>query len=547
MSAHELLIDHPLAGVGLSALAAAEGAEGSADLQQFESAIRDYSLNRTGVDWALVERLGAVLAGQRCDLKIYSYLMLAAFSANAADPDGSPFMALGAGLHALADVIEKGWERCTPRLPARRQTQFKWLSEELASAVRSRPPRPAELPMLLACLEEAERVAELAGKALDLTYPLLRELREALAAHKPAPPVEPPPAPKPAVPPPPKVVPAPAPAPPAVIPPQPAPADTAPATPAATGGSERKEPVSPSSLSKEALEDSVAEFVTVLAAQLRAESLTDPASYWLLRALRWAGHDLLREERVREIVANKYRTVLPVPPDYKTLVRQFPARLAEGQLADVLAECEELFATYPLWLDLQRFTAIALDALGATTARHVVRSQVQLLLLRCPDVIGFRFSDRDETPFADSDTVQWLQAEQQLGRPESAASGQAASPQGISLSDELEPAVRELQKLIALAGAAQRRFELQLQLGELLLARQRSDIAMPIVEALLAASEAHRLAEWQPELYERALRLAVRAGRAAELPEPRRAALWSRLCQASPAAALSLGPESMSG
>ena len=85
--------------------------------------------------------------------------------------------------------------------------------------------------------------------------------------------------------------------------------------------------------------------------------------------------------------------------------------------------------------------------------------------------------------------------------------------------------------------------ELQLQLAELLLTAGRSDIALPIVEALMAAIKTHHLIDWQPELCERALGLAVRTGRAAELEKSRRARLWTRLCQLSPATAILLGPE----
>lgn len=549
MSANELLKGHPLAAVGLSAVTATEGADGSAELQQFESAIRDYSLNRTGVDWALVERLGSIVAAQRCDLKVYSYLSLAAFCAAADEHEASPYLALGAALHALGDVIEKGWERCLPRLPARRQAQLKWLSEELCLPLKARPPRPAELPAFLTCLAEAERVAELSGQALSLGYPLLRELREVLAAHKPESPPAAAPAPAAQPPSPPALPTAKAEPTPAVqalpkaMPPPAAPTPE-PKSVAASQPATPKHDEKPTTLSKEALEDSLAELVTLVTAQMRSESLLDPTPYWLLRALRWSTHDLLRPERVQEVVANQYQTVLPPHPDHKNLLRQFAARLADGQYADVLAECEELFGTYPLWLDLQRFTAAALDALDATTARQVLRSEMRLLLARCPEITRFRFGDREATPLAHSDTVSWLQEE--LGHA-GANETKAAAPKSIdstfAMSEDLDPGVRKLQTALATAKTGQERFELRLALGEFLLGKQRSDIAMPIAQALLASARAHRLGQWQPELFRRALSLAVRTARAAELGAPRRAALWRRLCQFSPETALLLGPE----
>lgn len=553
MTAHALFEQHPLFALGRAAVAAGDTAEVSAELQGFEAAIRDYSTARTSVDWATVERCGSAVAAKRCDLKIYSYLALAAFCGGNEAPESSPFAALGAVLHALGDLIEQGWERCTPRLPARRQAQLKWLSEELALPLKTRPPRPAEGPALLFCLAEAERVAELSGNALGLGYPLLRELREALAAYKPP---EPPPAAKPA--PPAPSIPKPAPVAPSAVAAAPAPGTAStpvavpePAAVAAAVPVAESAPVvasapalgkNPAAMSREAMEDALSELVTRLAAELRAESLIDPTAYWLLRALRWAGHELLRPERAEEVIANKYQTFLPPPPEYKLQLKQLPARLAAGQHAEVLAECEELFATYPLWLDLQRFALQALAELGGTAACQVIRTELQLLLGRCPELVRFRFGDRAATPLASADTVEWIQTELSLDPPPSAASAPKAEPSS-TIPEGLEPGVRALQKAIAGAGSGKLRFELQLQLAELLLTAGRSDIAMPLVEALLAAMKMHHLSDWQPELCERALGLAVRTGRAAELEKSRRAELWTRLCQLSPATAILLGPE----
>lgn len=546
----EVFRDHPLAGVGLAAVSAPESTEVLPELQKFEDAIRSYSVDRIGVDWALVERLGTALASQRCDLKIYGYLVLAAFYRASAEEDESPFLALAAALHAMGDVVEKGWERCVPKIVARRQIWFKWLSEELTGPVKARAPKPAEQAAFRACVQEAERVADLSGKALGLDYPLLRELRETLTSLAPPPAAAPPPPL-----PPPKRPPEPAPAPPAIAASPPVPALPAPApaaTPAPTSGAASPaEPPSvpiltdPTTMSRDALEDSLAATVTVLAGQLRSESLSDPAPYWLLRALRWAGHDLLRPERMQEVLANQNKTPLPLPADHKSQSKQIPAWLLAGRYAEVIAECEELFATYPLWLDLQRWVVSALTALGATPAQKAITAQLTLLLARCPQIARFRFSDRDTTPFADEETATWLNRQLQRTESEERPTALPAEVPAIAIPEGLLPGVQFLQKALTQATSGRRRFELQLDLAELLLTHQRSDIAMPVVDALLGAAEAHRLAEWHPELCERALRLAVKTARAAELEAPRRAALWSKLCQLSPTEALQLGPETL--
>lgn len=563
------LLSHPLVLVGSAAAAAPEPSDGDPLLSQFNAAIAAYSTERQNLDWPLVQRLAAALAAQRCDLKIYGYLGIAVVYATPADE--SPYLSLAAMLHALGDLAEQGWARCLPRSDVRRQGQLKWFSEEVSVLVKARPPKQAQRAELETCLQMAERAAERSGNALGLGYPLLRELREALKEHERALPAPPPPA---AAPPPPVVAPAlpvslqspPATAaekpaatppkaesaPPAVAPaaaPSAAPSDAPPPKPAAepsiaasmAAAPSANPPANPSELSREALEDQLSAFVAQLASDLRSDSLLDPAPYWLLRALRWANHDLLRPERVAEVLANKGRSQLPLPQGHARLGKDFAKRLASGQHAAVVAECEELFAAYPLWLDLQRYVAIGLIGLGASSAHAAVRSQVSLLLQCCPQIVELRFADRDATPFADNETLAWLRSEGATGS--SAAPTQGMASLAESLPDDLTAAVAFLQQRIAEAASGRHRFELRLRLVELLLQNQRSDIAMPIVEDLLAQVDLHRLSDWEPALSQRTLRLSVQSARAAELPAARRAQLWQQICQCSPLDAMQLGPE----
>lgn len=573
-----LVAEHPLVALGSSAAAAAEPLDSDPLLLEFNTSISPYSTDRLRMDWPRVQRVASAMAAQRCDLKVYGYLALAGF--HSAGDDESPYLPLAAVLHALGDVIELGWARCLPKSDSRRQGQLKWLSEELGALVKTRPPQPAQQPVLLACVSAAERAAELAGTALGLGYPILRELREALKEHERAMPAPiaaiaaaPVPAASPAPPPvvappspvlPAAVVAAPAPivAPPVSTTPTAAPpasaapiaAPSASAAPSVSAAPTAPPPVSAApmapiaaaQLTREAVEDQLAALVVELASQLRADSLLDPAPYWMLRALRWANHDLLRPERVAEVQANKGRSQIPLPAGHAQLSKDFPRRLATGQpgqCAAVVAECEELFAMSPLWLDLQRWIDSGLQSLGAEPARAAVKDQVALLLRCCPQVTGLRFSDREATPFADAETVRWLAGQHAAGSPDAAAS--PTRPAADGLPEGLLPGVQFLQQQLAKAPSGARQFELQLQLAELLLQNERSDIAMPIVELLLAAIELHHLATWQPDLCQRAVRLAVVTARAAQLAPARRSALWNRVCQLAPVDALQLGPEEL--
>lgn len=556
--ADDLFMTHPLSDLGQQALRSEESGD-PPELARFNEAIASYSLNRSA-SWDQVLELSTKLAARRIDLKIFGYLALAAFNSERELEDGQPYLALAAALAAQSDVITQGWERCQPRIPNRRQGLLKWLAEELAEVIKARPPKPREAQDYLLCKQAADKLGLAAGTAMGLDYPLLRELREALAGHQAkvdevlatqraaqeaqaakdaqaaqaaqlARKAEP--------------APAAAATPATVSAAQSEPAAPARAASAAPAALEVEPLPNLDELNNDALADHLATLTTRLAGHLLSTALVDPAPYWLTRALRWATHDLLRPERAAEIAASKYKTPLPVPQGHKQLSKQIPARLAQGQHAEVLGECEELFSLYPLWLDLQRWSAQALEGLGpqGSAARAVLTNQITLLLARCPEVVQFRFSDREGTPLADAETQSWLANERGRSVPSGAAppDGEAASTE--PLPEGLAAGVQHLQRQLAQATNGRQRFELRLRLAELLLRNQRSDVAVPVLDALLATAEEHRLKEWQPSLFSRLLRLSVEAARAAELDRNQRALLWSKLCQSAPDEALLLGPE----
>ncbi len=180
--------------------------------------------------------------------------------------------------------------------------------------------------------------------------------------------------------------------------------------------------------------------------------------------------------------------------------------------------------------------------MGAEPARLAVQDQLSLLFQLCPQITELRFSDREGTPFADAETVRVLQSNSEPNSTNgNGASTKQSPPQPFP--EELGAGVQCLQQLMTQARSGAERFLLRLRLGEFLLKHDRSDIAVPLVNSLLADIDSHRLLEWQPELVSKTLRLAVRAARAAELDADKRSALWNRICQVAPAEAVELGPE----
>lgn len=567
----ELLQNHSLASLGRQAVENSDATE-PPELARFNEAIAQYSLNRSA-KWEEVLSLATAIAAKRLDLKVYGYLALSAFHSERELEDGEPYLCLAAALTSLLDLVKLGWDRCLPRIPAKRQPLLMWMAQELVPAIQARPPKPREAQAFLCSQRVADELGSASGVAMGFDYPLLRELRDALNGHRafvdevlakqqaaqkqaeqkqaaqPKPPTE---------------VTSPASSS-AIGTSEPESATAAPAAGATAASPMVAQPaVAPNvqaavaalgqgeplpnleELGLDALADHLGSATARLCAALRALSLTDPQAYWLSRSLRWATHDLLRPERAAEVAQNKWKTPLPVPQGHKNLSKQLPARLAQGQQAAVLSDCEDLFAQYPLWLDLQRYAAQALEGLGpdGVVARAILSHQIVLLLNRCPDVVRFRFSDRDATPVADPETQTWLEGERaRLGAVPSAGAEGATSAASEPLPEGLAPGVSHLQRQILRAESGRQRFELRLRLVELLLRHQRSDIAVPVITDLLTSAEEHRLRDWQPELFARSLRLAVEAARAAELDRSARGQVWAKLCQVAPGEAIALGPE----
>jgi type VI secretion system protein VasJ len=95
----------------------------------------------------------------------------------------------------------------------------------------------------------------------------------------------------------------------------------------------------------------------------------------------------------------------PIPPQR----RQALDGLAQaGNWQELLNEAEGQFAVTPLWLDLQRYVAVALKGLGPAwgAAHDAVVTAALALHARLPALFDLTFKDR--TPLADGVTKAWI-------------------------------------------------------------------------------------------------------------------------------------------
>jgi type VI secretion system protein VasJ len=273
--------------------------------------------------------------------------------------------------------------------------------------------------------------------------------------------------------------------------------------PSASSSPPRSQPSAPADIGSEG--DAV-DAVVKVAAYLRNEDATNPTAYRLMRALRWGG--------LRKAPSNDGgKTRIPAPREQR---RTFLRNLYEqDQYERLLEEGESSFQSgaFHFWLDLQRFVASALEALGKpyAEAHQAVLADTALLVHRLPDLATLTFSDG--TPFADPLTADWIETQVQpllvgdeSGSGSSGADGQMAATQQYEEarktlgSGDLAEAL-EIMRDGAVQDASQKEtFHRQLYIATLCLKGGQPSIAQPLLDDLDAAIERHAIDAWDPPL-----------------------------------------------
>jgi len=248
--------------------------------------------------------------------------------------------------------------------------------------------------------------------------------------------------------------------------------------------------------------------VTHLAQFLRKENPRNPVPYLLLRALRWG--------ELQETGPALNAGQLESPP---TELRQLVKKLAtDGQWAELLeaAESGMSMGCGRGWLDLQRHTVRACEALGSEfePVAAAVRATLRALLADYPNLLSAVLLD--DTPAANAETQAWLR-ESILPPPSPPSSPPEAEVRPLpvpSATSEQGPDVHELALQTARAGhveeaiqmlvheiaqekSGRARFQRKIQLATLCLSTKHEPIAYPILGELAEEVERRKLEEWE--------------------------------------------------
>lgn len=169
------------------------------------------------------------------------------------------------------------------------------------------------------------------------------------------------------------------------------------------------------------------------------------------------------------------------------------------------------------WLDGQRYVVLALEQKGEKTkkAAQEIKFQLARLMQRLPDLPKLVFKGKSATPFADTETLKWLEDEVKgiigVGRaadkilppimgedyePISKAYAAACA----ELPENFEKNVESMQKSMASEERRKGRFLRSLNLANFCYAAKKPELAKAMLLDLIKRIDEYQLAEWEPAL-----------------------------------------------
>jgi type VI secretion system protein ImpA len=296
--------------------------------------------------------------------------------------------------------------------------------------------------------------------------------------------------------------------------------------------------------------------VAEAAAFLRRREPTSPASYLMLRGLRWG--------ELRAAIDLADPTRLEAPP---TDLRRHLKKLLLDKKYEPLLEAAESAMALPCsraWLDLQRFVVEACDGLGGgyEAIARAIRSALKALITDIPQLLDATLMD--ETPAANAETRAWLISlsqgpSEQAPAPEQPlrvaaslnGSGSRWPAQAADAYTSALQALREgqerkafeiLQQDISRKRSGRERFRRRMQLVEICASTNKGNVAQPILDDLAAAIENHKLDDWEdPGVVASALATIMKMSTKIQADKAQQQKLFERICRLDPAQALGDG------
>ena len=478
------------------------------------------SLTGEVVEWSTVVDLSTeILKSKSKDLLVFTYLTVGLF-------ESQGYAGLAAAFAGYCGFLENFWHECFPKVkpPHGRYNAIQYLTDKLLPSVElkggkaARHPTDAEKEAVHECAAAVAKLDETVAKVFEgqpetpNLLPLVRALKALKEKVGPLVSEQPAAAAAPAD---------------GTAAPQAAPA----AAPAAGGGV-------PDTF---ASATQAAQTIVKVARFLLGQDSKDARAYRLSRAVHFGG-----------LAAAPKAGLIPAPPPQRR--QAFETQATAGAWPQLLSEAEAQFQVTPLWLDLQRYVALAADGQGPAFApvRDAVVMEMVGLQQRLPELFDVTF--KDGTPFASGATRAWLD---EAGKQFGGGGGGGSGPSGDAIAEAIQEArkllaeskgadaVARLGQVMDASAARRERFRAQLALASFCLDMNRLSLAASLLEGLEQTIDAFRLEEWEPALAGRAFAdLYTCLQKLKPKPTPddaqRQAQIFARLCRLDPVTALKL-------
>ena len=268
-----------------------------------------------------------------------------------------------------------------------------------------------------------------------------------------------------------------------------------------------------------------------------SQSILDARAINLSRTLLW-----LPIEALPEHDAEGKTGLRGLPADRLTAFRE---RLNQGQPKELLVDLETSLARAPFWLDGQYLAWQCLEMLKADAAMQELEQQLSRLLQRLPGLEALQFFDG--SPFASQETLVWIRSRVNASRAHGSASPGHDAPGSsghawdeafkeaseLLRKDSLRVAMAHLNTGMRTARGGREQVQWQTAMARLCLRAGKYELARNLLEGLDNRLQQGGLAEWEPALAVRVMRLLLSCYEQLPLDAQarlRRDALNQRLC-----------------
>jgi len=245
-----------------------------------------------------------------------------------------------------------------------------------------------------------------------------------------------------------------------------------------------------------------------IANEIFLSSIENPASYQIRRISRWNNNNiklpsLKKNTRNKEI---EMRTTQPPP------IKNRNVFLPPNKPIEIIKQCENIFEKKGTWcLDLNRYVVQAMERLPGDfdSATDVIKIEVSKFVRRFPEVFERKFSDG--TPFADSETKEWiediLEVEEAVDQNEidimshSDLKTNFDEIWNLVNKNDISGALELLQNGILSGVGKMNEFHHRLIVAKVYQKFKREEESIMILEDLYSMAQHYHLEEWDPELF----------------------------------------------